>query len=199
MVICGAEPLRPEVMKDFLGYFASAGFPSTCLMPAFGLAEFTLCATAQTAGRPLRVLHVDQRKLGSEGKIVPVEEGTPGAASYVGVGSVYRDGTVCRIVDPDTREALGENRVGEVWLDGPSKANGYFGDDVKTAAVFRGVIRGEETSGHVYLQTGDQGFMRDNQLFLTGRLKDLIIIHGRNLYPQVRDRLGRASEWCLAW
>jgi len=113
------------------------------------------------------------------------EEGAPGAVCYVGLGKPYDDGSVCRIVDPNTCECLGEGRSGEIWLDGPSKTKGYFADEEKTAASFHAIIKGEGESGHQYLRTGDQGFLWDGDLFITGRMKDLIIIRGRNLYPQV--------------
>ena len=184
-VICGAEPIRVEVMQSFFAFFAKSKFDPKVLMPAYGLAEFTLCATSQPSGKVLNVLYVDQQVLGSTGKIVLVPEDTPGAACYVGVGGPYKeDGTQCRIVNPDTRECQGQGFIGEIWLDGPSKTRGYFDDDVKTQESFRGLIKGEEDSGHVYLQTGDQGFLWNDELFITGRIKDLIIVRGRNLYPQ---------------
>lgn len=184
-VICGAEPIRVEVMQSFFAFFAKSKFDPKVLMPAYGLAEFTLCATSQPSGRVLNVLYVDQQVLGSTGKVVLVPEDTPGAACYVGVGGPYKeDGTQCRIVNPDTRVCQGQGHIGEIWLDGPSKTKGYFDDDVKTQESFRGLIKGEEDSGHVYLQTGDQGFLWHGELFITGRIKDLIIVRGRNLYPQ---------------
>ena len=89
-------------------------------------------------------------------------------------------------MNPDTRECQGQGRVGEIWLDGPSKTRGYFDDETKTAEAFRGLVKGEEEGGRVYLQTGDQGFLWEGELFITGRIKDLIIVRGRNLYPQAR-------------
>ena len=184
-VICGAEPIRVEVMTSFFAFFAKSGFNPYALMPAYGLAEFTLCATSQPSGKPLNVLYVNQQVLGATGKIELVPTETPGAACYVGVGGPYsKDGTQCRIVNPDTGECQGQGRIGEIWLDGPSKTRGYFDDEEKTKAAFRGMIKGEEHLGHVYLQTGDQGFLWKDELFITGRIKDLIIVRGRNLYPQ---------------
>ena len=184
-VICGAEPIRVEVMQSFFNFFSKCGFNPKSLMPAYGLAEFTLCATSQASGRDLNILHVDQQMLGATGQVKILPANTPGAACYVGVGTTFsQDGTTCRIVNPDSRECQGECRIGEIWLDGPSKTRGYFADEVKTEEAFRGVIKGEENTGHVYLQTGDQGFLYQGNLFITGRIKDLIIVRGRNLYPQ---------------
>lgn len=94
-VICGAEPIRVEVMHSFYDYFKPCGFDPKTLMPSYGLAEFTLCATSQPSGRPLNILWVDQQVLGAEGKVVVVEEDTPGSACYVGVGGPFvKDGAL---------------------------------------------------------------------------------------------------------
>ena len=183
-LICGAEPIRPQVVSFFFSYFGKCGLEPTVLTPAYGLAEYTLCATVQTAGKPLQLLHVNANALRTMGEVVLVPEGSPGATAYVGVGTPAKN-TMVRIIKPETRECQGEGRTGEIWLDGPCKANGYFCDEAKTKAAFGGVIKGEEDSGHIYLQTGDQGFMYHGNLYITGRIKDLIIVRGRNIYPQV--------------
>src|SRR5205085_10577902 len=88
---------------------------------------------------------------------------------------------VC-IVDPDTNQECDERRVGEIWVSGDSVARGYWHNDIETAATFGAKIAGEEDAS--FLRTGDLGFLDDGQLFVTGRLKDLIILNGRNYYPQ---------------
>lgn len=129
----------------------------------------------------------------STGRVVIVSDHDAVASAYVGVGVPQGD-TVLRIVDPQSRECQGQGRVGEIWLDGTCKGAGYYQDPTKTAEAFHGIIKGEE-GGRVYLQTGDQGFMYDGHLYITGRIKDLIIIRGKNIYPQVSE-LDRTFTSC---
>lgn len=185
LLICGAEPIRPEVMNSFFGYFGKCGVQPTTLMPAYGLAEYTLCATAQPPFRPLDVLYVDGPTLMATGRVELVEESHHGSSAYVGVGMGQGD-TMVRIVHPESMECQGEGRVGEIWLDGSCKGAGYYDNEQNTKESFGGMIRGEEASGRTYLRTGDQGFLYRGVLYITGRIKDLIIIRGRNLYPQVK-------------
>ena len=115
-VVCGAEPIRLEVMRSFFDYFAPCGFNPLSLLPSYGLAEFTLCATSQTPGAALNPIYVDQQALSAIGKVVIVEESAAGAACYISVGNALQDRSVCRIVNPETCEAMPEGHVGEIWM-----------------------------------------------------------------------------------
>ena len=180
----GAETVRHDIVTSFAEYFKPCGLRQTAIMPSYGLAEFTLCVASHFHG-PIEVLYVDQQALMKERRLVVVDDGAAGSVCHVSVGKpLSQDGSVCRIVDPETCIDLGEDRTGEIWIAGPSKALGYFNDPQQTAAVFHGVIHGDDQSGQSYLRTGDQGFLRHGCLFITGRFKDLIIVHGRNIYPQ---------------
>jgi acyl-CoA synthetase (AMP-forming)/AMP-acid ligase II len=114
---------------------------------------------------------------------VPVAEGKVARSSrYAASGPVTKPDTTLLIVDPETRLPCEPDRVGEIWVDGPSKALGYYGLPEETAAVFHAQLADDQVGR--FLRTGDLGFLHDGELFVTGRLKDLIIVHGLNHYPQ---------------
>jgi acyl-CoA synthetase (AMP-forming)/AMP-acid ligase II len=128
------------------------------------------------------VLRVDRDALDGNW-VVPVAEGSVArSARYVGCGPVTKPDTTLLIVDPETRLPCAPNRVGEIWVDGPGKALGYHGLPDETRDTFR--ARLADDSDGEFLRTGDLGFVHDGEVFVTGRLKDLIIVHGLNHYPQ---------------
>ncbi|MFY1652856.1 amino acid adenylation domain-containing protein [Solwaraspora sp. WMMB762] len=169
----GAEPVRRSTMERFSAAFAPAGFRAEAFLPCYGLAEATLIVSggslASTAG------DVDPAAL-RRGEVVPGPAGGP-----VSCGPVAADQQVA-VVDPESRERRAPDQVGEVWLRGPSVAAGYWERPGDTSEVFHARIAGEGEEN--WLRTGDLGFVRDGELVVTGRLKDLIIIRGRNHYPQ---------------
>ena len=122
---------------------------------------------------------VSRRGLEQQGE-ARAPEGGEDAKTLVGCGRPSQGVTV-RVVDPERRVALEHGRVGEIWVDSPSKAAGYFGLEEDTGATFRSRLQGDDRD---YLRTGDLGFIHDGEIFICGRLKDLIIIRGRNVYPQ---------------
>ena len=112
-LIAGAETIRKEVVDDFYGYFSKCGINPLSFMPAYGLAEFTLCATAHEAGNPMKLLHVDKRLLSQEGRAVSLPEDDPEGLTLVSVGEpFYDDGSACLIVDPETN-----GRMLRRWAD----------------------------------------------------------------------------------
>jgi len=177
-VFDGAEPIRADTIDRFARAFADAGFRREAFFPCYGLAEATLFVSGGPWGKGPYTLDVSRTAL--EGRRVA---GATAAdrQRLVSSGSPADEQRV-RIVDPDTHESCEERRVGEIWLSGRSVAAGYWNDAESTAATFGAVIAGEP--GLSYLRTGDLGFLDDGQLFVTGRLKDLIILGGRNYYPQ---------------
>ncbi|MET9763723.1 fatty acyl-AMP ligase [Streptomyces sp. NPDC006372] len=178
----GAEPVRWAALRSFIDAFAPYGFDSRAMSPGYGLAENTLKTTASRADQEPTALWVSAAALG-EGVVRPVGEGAEDAVPLVSNGSTSGR-TRVRIVDPVTRCALPEGRVGEIWIDGPCTAAGYLGRPEETEETFRARIAGEGALDRPHLRTGDLGFLHDDELYVAGRLKDVIIRKGRNHYPQ---------------
>ncbi|WP_162009770.1 non-ribosomal peptide synthetase [Methylocystis heyeri] len=179
----GAEPVRAATLDRFAEAFAECGFRREAFLPCFGLAEGTLVVTAPVRGEAPAVRHVEREAL-ERNRILPAEGRD--AAALVGCGRPWR-GHRLRIVDPDSRRPSRDGEVGEIWCAGPSVAAGYWRRPEETANVFSARIVGEDADE--YLRTGDLGFIDDDELYVTGRLKDLIIVAGRNYYPQDFERV----------
>jgi acyl-CoA synthetase (AMP-forming)/AMP-acid ligase II len=177
----GAEPVRWSVVEDFTAAFAPAGFRPETMCPGYGLAENTLKATGSPGDRVPAVRWVSSEAL-REDRVETVDPADPRAVALVGSG-VPVPGTRIRIVSPGTLKAVEDGRVGEIWIGGPCVAGGYFGRAVETAEVFNARVAGEDRTAE-YLRTGDLGFLHDGELYVAGRLKDVIIRKGRNFYPQ---------------
>lgn len=188
--LAGAEPVRAETMRRFQAAFGPYGLSESTLCAGYGLAESTLIVSVNWRTRGgIQTLTVD-RDLLAEGvaAVVGSTGGNSGdnssdnsnTAEVVGAGSAV-PGTEITIVDPVSRAPLPEDRLGEVWVTGPAIASGYFGRPEETAEVFE--AEPSPPDGARYLRTGDIGFLHDGELYLTTRLKDLIIVDGRNLYP----------------
>jgi amino acid adenylation domain-containing protein len=177
---CGAEPIFRQTMEEFITAFASAGFTAEAFYPAYGMAEYTLLISLKPPGRRPQVQLIDARSL-EQGTVQPATGESAVARAVVGCGRPVGD-TVVAIVDPVTRRRCREDQVGEIWLAGQSVTQGYWNRPQETEAIFQAVI--ENTKEGPFLRTGDLGFVRDGELYITGRLKDLIIIRGRNHYPQ---------------
>ena len=176
---CGAEPLRAEVVARVLGVFGAAGLRPEAFMPAYGLAESVLGVTLGAAGRPPHVLALDAEALQRD-QIVPVARGAA-PLRLVGSGQPLAHTTV-RIVDPVRSLPSATATVGEIWVCSSSIGHGYWRQPEGSEAGFG--ARLPDGSGP-YLRTGDLGFLTDDgELFVTGRLKDLLIVHGGNHYPQ---------------
>jgi acyl-CoA synthetase (AMP-forming)/AMP-acid ligase II/thioesterase domain-containing protein/acyl carrier protein len=173
-VMSAAEPISPRLMKAFFDAFSAAGLRREAFCAAYGLAEHTVGVSV--FGR--RALLLDAESF--ERRVVTIASADQGVAIHsCGRPSA---GVHARIVDPDSLVALGEDRVGEIWVDSPSKADGYYAMPELTAEVFHARTR-DESDTHEYLRTGDLGFLHEGELFVTGRLKDLMIFRGRNVYP----------------
>ncbi len=182
MVMSAAEPVRAETTRRFLEAFAVAGLRPEAFCPAYGLAEHTVGVTVFGRSR----LQVDRRQLETERLAVPSDG--PGSQILLGCGEPCDDIDV-RIVDPELRVPLADNHVGEIWVDSPSKAAGYWGAEELSRSMFQAQLA-ESRSRRGYLRTGDLGFMHDGELYVCGRLKDLIILAGRNIHPQdIEDSL----------
>ncbi|MBM7119162.1 AMP-binding protein [Archangium primigenium] len=179
-----AEPVRADTLERFTRAFAPSGFRAEAWHPLYGLAEATLMTTGERGGgtRP-RVLTVEGAPLDA-GQVVPRPEGSADTRRLVGLGQPGPELRVA-IVAPDTRVRLEPERVGEIWVAGPSVAQGYWNQTETSDPTFHAELAsGEAAGGERWLRTGDLGFLREGELFFTGRLKDLVIIRGRNHAPQ---------------
>ena len=179
----GAETVRAETMDRFAAAFAPCGFRREAFRPCYGLAEATLIVSARgesraEENRPL-VKHVCKTSL-EQNRVIELGKKTPDARTVVTCGAPLCAREVI-IANPDTLTGCAANEVGEIWVSSPSVAAGYWNNTEESARTFRAVPNGSKAT---YLRTGDLGFLLDGELFLTGRLKDLIITRGRNLYPQ---------------
>ena len=188
----GAEPIRAETLGRFAEAFAPCGFRPEAFLPCYGLAEATLLVAGGPPSRPTAVFDLDPHAL-ARGEVV--DSGEPKARRLVGSGPVI-DGHAVAIVDPEAGLRLPEGRIGEIWVSGPGVAGGYWGDPGPSSRAFGASLPGEEGP---FLRTGDLGFLRDGELVVAGRLKDLIIVRGRNVYPQdVEWTVGRCHPSLLA-
>ncbi|MQY11668.1 4-hydroxyphenylalkanoate adenylyltransferase [Streptomyces sp. RB5] len=181
VAVNGAEPVRAETMEAFSRRFAPAGFRAESFYPCYGLAEATLLVSGGTPDRRAEQRVVDAAAL-EQHRIRPAAAGhRPRTLTSSGRPL----GCTVRIVDPDTRGPLSDGEVGEVWVRGESVSGGYWNRPLENAHAFRA----ETTDGDGgYLRTGDLGSMSDGELFITGRLKDIMFVAGRNLYPQDIER-----------
>lgn len=175
----GAEPVRWQTVEAFAEKFARAGFRATSMYPAYGLAEATLVVTGADAGTHPHVLHVDASAL-EDDRIVEAGAAVQSRA-LVACGRALA-ATDVAIVDPASRKRLADNTIGEIRVRGPAVAAGYWRREAETRADFGAELA--DAPGTRWLCTGDLGFLRDGELFITGRAKDLIIIRGGNHYPQ---------------
>jgi acyl-CoA synthetase (AMP-forming)/AMP-acid ligase II len=185
----GSEPVRAETLERFVERFAPAGFRREAFYSCYGLAEASLFVTGGSAREPFVVLDVDGEGLGA-GRACPVTASTPGRRRLVGCGRPWLDQRV-RIVDPGTRLAVEAGTVGEIWIQGGNVARGYRAPLPEEDDPFRAFLASGEGP---YLRTGDLGFERQGELFVTGRIKDLLVLRGQHHYPQDIELVAGSSH-----
>jgi len=185
----GAEPVRADTIDRFSNAFAECGFRREAFYPCYGLAEATLIVTGGYKQSPPTVLSIKSDDL-EKNNVVETSPGADGSRELVGSGGNLLDQQIV-IADPHTLEPFGDDRVGEIWLSGPSVAKGYWKRDELSQQTFQ--ARLSDGRGP-YLRTGDLGFLRGGELYVTGRLKDLIILRGVNHYPQDIERTVRVAH-----
>lgn len=179
VIMSAAEPIRATTVDAFLDAFAESGLNRSAFCPAYGLAEHTVGVSVRGRQR----IAVERDPLEWERVVKPAEVAESSRTlTLVGCGSPFA-GVDVRIVDPETCIEQPEGQVGEIWVNSPSKALGYWGLSELYREVFEARISDNVEAGR-YLRTGDLGFLLEGELYVAGRLKDTIIIRGRNLYPQ---------------
>ena len=186
----GAEPIRARTLDDFAAAFGPSGFRRAAFYPCYGLAEATLFASGGAAGTAPRVAAFDAAELG-RGRIAPRADGRP----HVSCGRPWM-GQEIAIVDPEARRRRPPGAVGEIWIAGESVAQGYWDRPEASESELRARLADDPAAGP-YLRTGDLGFLDGGELFVAGRLKDLIILRGRNLYPQDVEQAAERSHPAL--
>ncbi|MBD2097356.1 fatty acyl-AMP ligase [Trichocoleus sp. FACHB-591] len=176
----GAEPVRAETIEKFTALFASCGFRSEAFYPCYGMAETTLIVSGGDKTKAPTLQAVQENAL-RQNQIIPAEIGENGSQILVSCGQPLTDQQVI-VVDPDKLIPCLPNEVGEIWVSSPSVAQGYWNNFGATIASFHAYVA--DSGEGPFLRTGDLGFLQNGEVYVTGRLKDLIIIRGRNYYPQ---------------
>ncbi|WP_431825893.1 beta-ketoacyl synthase N-terminal-like domain-containing protein [Burkholderia sp. F1] len=187
----GAEPVRADTVARFSRAFASCGFHAQTMRPVYGMAEATLFISGQPARSLPLVADFDADDL-AQGVATKSARGKPHA--LVSCGRTWAEHRL-RIVNADTGQPCPPGRIGEIWVTGPSVGVGYWNRLEETEHTFRARLDGDDSR---YLRTGDLGFVDGEDLFVTGRLKDLVIIAGRNHYPQDLEQSAEGSHPALA-
>ena len=176
----GAEPIRHQTLQNFGATFQSCGFQPKYFYPCYGLAEATVFVSGGLVDTPPVNLNV-QIDAFKQHRVVTDIADRDDTRTLVGCGQPRMDGHI-KIVHPETRIPCQDNQVGEVWVAGSHVAQGYWNRSEESTNTFQAFLADNDTGP--FLRTGDLGFIHDNELYLTGRMKDLIIIEGRNQYPQ---------------
>ncbi len=186
IAMSAGEPVQVATITDFVDSFSVSAFRPEAFYPAYGLAESTV-SVSMGGGTQLQ-LDTDQLQLGHA---VPAPAGK--GLTYIGSGRITKPGARVRIVDPRTRIPCSDSDIGEIWVDSPTNALGYYNRPDETRDSFQATTD-DPADGRRYLRTGDLGFFRDGQLYVTARYKDLIIIRGHNIYPQDIENTAAAAH-----
>ena len=189
-ILNGSEPVSPSSVRKFLDAFAPYGLRETAVKPSYGLAEATLFVSTTPMDEAPRIIYVDRAELNNQ-RFVEVPKDSPSAVAQVSAGVIGVDEWAV-IVDPDTASELPDSQIGEIWLHGNNMGVGYWGKEEETQHTFRNILKSRITQSHaegaaddgLWVRTGDYGTYVDGHLYIAGRIKDLVIIDGRNHYPQ---------------
>jgi fatty-acyl-CoA synthase len=173
---CGAEPIRPETLEMFANSFAKVGFKKEALLPSYGMAESSLAVAFTELGQGMQTITVNGPTLWGEGRAVAEADDHDDAIRLVSCGPIFPQHEIKVFAPDDATSAtpLAERVVGEVRISGPSVMKGYWEDAEKTRDAFAGSM----------LRTGDLGFIAEGHVFICGRSKEVVIVNGRNYYPQ---------------
>jgi fatty-acyl-CoA synthase len=187
----GAEPVNPETLERFANRFSKYGFRREAMLPVYGLAEASLGVTFPPLYRGPRVDRVERETFTTEGRAVPAPAGDENAIAFVSSGVVVPRHEVV-IVDTDGKE-VPERTEGFLWFRGPSATSGYYRNAEATQKLFQGGPAQAEGE-YPWMNSGDRAYEADGEIYITGRVKDIIIKGGRNLYPHEVEELASRAE-----
>lgn len=198
----GAEPIRQETLERFYLAFKDYGFRKEAFYPCYGLAEATLLVSGGIPGTQYKTVTLAKEEY-QDHRVHFAEKNDPDSHNLVSSGRMIQH---VKIVDPDSRIVCDKDQVGEIWVHSASVPKGYWQQDKETKHAFNGKIQGDE-SKIAYLRTGDLGFIHDEELYVSGRIKDLIILYGKNHYPQdieysllhspIHSRMGKCAAFVM--
>jgi fatty acid CoA ligase FadD32 len=189
-VLNGSEPISAATVRRFNEAFGQFGFKPEAIKPSYGLAEATLFVSGTPVDEPPKIIHVDRDELNRH-RFVEVSEDSPTAVAQASAGRVGVAVWVT-IVDAETATELPDGQIGEIWMHGQNMGTGYWNRPAETVETFQNILKSRTTPSHAegaaddgtWVSTGDYGVFHDGDLYITGRVKDLVIIDGRNHYPQ---------------
>ena len=190
LAFCGAEPVKEATIERFSQKFATCGFKKSAFYPCYGMAEATLMITGGDYRKPPTVKYVDKIAL-EENKVVTKSKEQAGITTIVSAGYPWLDGKIA-IANPQTLTECAADEVGEIWFASSSVGKGYWQKPDVTAKTFQAILNDKQ-----YLRTGDLGFICDNELYITGRLNDVLVFWGLNHYPQQIERTVEESHEAL--
>jgi fatty acid CoA ligase FadD32 len=189
-ILNGSEPISAATVRRFNEAFEPFGFHPRAIKPSYGLAEATLFVSTTPAGEAPKIVTVDRDELNAH-RFVEIAEDSPNAVAQASAGKI---GVAewAAIVDHDTATELPDGQIGEIWISGPNMGTGYWNKPDETIATFQNILKSRTTASHaegaaddaIWVRTGDLGAYHEGDLYITGRVKDLVIIDGRNHYPQ---------------
>jgi fatty acid CoA ligase FadD32 len=189
-ILNGSEPISAATVHRFNEAFAEFGFQPSAIKPSYGLAEATLFVSTTPTNEPPKIVYVDRDELNAH-RFVEVSKDAPSAVAQASAGKV---GVAewAAIVDAETATELPDGQIGEIWISGQNMGTGYWGKEEETRETFQNILKSRTNPSHAegatddstWVRTGDYGAFYDGDLYITGRVKDLVIIDGRNHYPQ---------------
>ena len=189
-ILNGSEPVSAASIRKFNEAFAPYGFQEKAIKPSYGLAEATLFVSTTPMDQPPTIIHVDREALNNR-RFVEVAADAPTAVAQASAGKVGVD-ECAAIVDAETATELPDGQVGEIWLHGNNMGAGYWNREEETFETFKNILKSRTNPSRAegapddgtWVRTGDYGTYHNDHLYITGRVKDLVIVDGRNHYPQ---------------
>jgi fatty acid CoA ligase FadD32 len=202
-ILNGSEPVSAASLRKFNEAFAPYGFQEKAIKPSYGLAEATLFVSTTPMDEEPKIVHVDREALNNK-RFVEVAADAPNGVAQASAGRIGVD-VWAAIVDPETSTELPDGQIGEVWLHGNNMGAGYWNRKEETAETFENIIKSRANPSHaegagddaLWVRTGDFGTYHDIDLYITGRVKDLVIVDGRNHYPQDLEESAQEASRAL--
>jgi fatty acid CoA ligase FadD32 len=202
-ILNGSEPISAATVRRFNEAFGPFGFQPKAIKPSYGLAEATLFVSTTPMDAEPRIIHVDRDELNNH-RFIQVPDDSPKAVAQAGAGKIgVAEWAV--IVDHETATELPDGQIGEIWISGQNMGTGYWNKEEETRETFQNILKSRTNPSHaegaaddvMWVRTGDLGAYHDGELYITGRTKDLVIIDGRNHYPQDLEYSAQESTKAL--